>query len=79
MAGEAADMHFVDDSSGGRPVERRVAFPIVGVGIYHHALHCHRIIITFFTRSFATVVLRNNRATSVGIKEDFGRIEAHSD
>ena len=79
MAGEATDMHFVDDGSGGRPVEWRVVFPIVGARIYHHALHRHRGIITFFTRSFATVVLRNNRATSVGIKEDFGRIEAHSD
>src|SRR5438105_13244232 len=78
MAGEAAHMHFVDDSPRGGPVERRVAFPIVCTRINYHTLYRRRAIVALFSRSFATVVLRNNGAASIWVEEDFGRIEAHS-
>ncbi len=39
MAGEASHVHFINDGSRGRPMQWRVAFPIVGVGIHHNALH----------------------------------------
>ncbi len=78
MSGEAAHVHFVYDGPRRGPVERRVAFPIVRTRIRHHALHCRRGIVAFLSRSFATVVFRNNRGACVWIKEDFGGIEAHS-
>ena len=78
MAGEAAHVHFINDSPRGRPVERRVAFPIVGTWIGHHTLHSRRAIVAFLPGSFATVILRHNGAASIRIEEDFGGIEAHS-
>ena len=78
MAGEAAHMHFVDDRPRGGPVERPVAFPIVGTRIGHHTLHRRRAIVAFLPGRFATVILRNNGAASIWIEEDFGGIEAHS-
>ena len=39
MPGEAADVHLVDDRLGEWPAERRVAFPVVPVGIGHDAFH----------------------------------------
>ena len=39
VAGEAAHVHLVDDGLRGRPAQRRVAFPVVGGRIDHHALH----------------------------------------
>ena len=61
MAGKAAHMHFVDDRPRGGPVERHVAFPIVGARIGHHALHRRRAIVAFLPGSFATVILRQQR------------------
>src|SRR3954466_1840587 len=78
MAREAADMHFVDDSTRSGPVERRVAFPIVCTRINDDALHRYCGIVAFFSRSFATIVLRNSGAASIWVDEEFGRIEAHS-
>ena len=78
MAGKAAHMHFVDDCLRGGPVERHVAFPIVRTRIDHHTLHGRRAIVAFLPSSFATVILRHNGTASIGIEEDFGRIEAQA-
>ena len=78
MAREASHMHFVDDRPRGRPVERHVAFPIVGTRIDHHTFHRRRGIVAFLPGRFATVILRHNGAASIWIEENFGGIEAHS-
>ena len=53
MAGEAADVHLVDDRARGRPAQRRVAFPVVGGGIDDHALHRRRGVVARLPRGLA--------------------------
>src|SRR5262245_30071870 len=78
MFSEAANMHFVNNGLRRGSLERRVAFPIVGMRIHHDALHRPRGIVTFVSGSLATVALRNYYAPSVWVEKHFGRIEAHS-
>ena len=59
-------------------MERRVAFPIVGVGIHHDALHRRRGVVAFPARRLATVILGNNDAAAVWVKQNLGGIEPHS-
>src|SRR5262249_30291589 len=78
MTGEPTHMQFVDDSPRGGPIEGPVALPIVRPRVRPHTFHCRRAIVAFLPSRFATVILRNNGGASIGIEEDFARIEAHS-
>ena len=78
VAGKTADMHFVYDGLGRRSLERCVSFPIVSTRIGHNALNRRFCVVAFDSSCVATVILWNNRATSIRIDEDFGGIKAHS-
>ena len=53
-------------------MQQCVVFPIVRVGIHHHALHRRRGVVTFETRSIAAVILGNNKAAPVWVKKNLG-------
>ena len=76
MAGETAHVHLVDDGAGGRPAERRIAFPIVCVRIYYDTLHRGGGVIAAGARGFAAVLFGNNHAAAVRVEENFGGIES---
>src|SRR4029077_12399892 len=78
VARKTAHMHFVYDGPRRGPLEWCVSFPIVSTRIRHNALDRQRSVVAFLSGRVATVVLWNNRAASIRIDEDFGRIEAHS-
>ena len=78
MAGESAHVHLVHDGARGRPLERRIAFPVVSTRIDDHALHRRRGVVAFMAGGVATVVFRHNHATAVRVEEDFGGIKAHA-
>ena len=78
MAGEAAHVHLVNDGPGGRPVQGRVAFPIVGAGIDDDAFHGRRRVIALDARRFTAIVLGNNHAAAIGIQENLVGIKPHS-
>ena len=63
---------------GRRRFERCVSLPVVSMRICDDVFNRHCGVITFHPSCVATVVLWNNRAAPVRIKEDFGRIETHS-
>src|SRR5580693_3431728 len=77
MARETSHMHLVNDGPRGRPAKRCVAFPIVRVWIDHHALHRRGGVVAFPARSIAAVILGNNYAASIRIKENLGGIKPH--
>ena len=56
MAGEAAHVHLVNDGPRGRPLQRRVAFPVVRGRIDHHALHRRRGVVALPCARLAAVV-----------------------
>ena len=78
MAGEAAHVHLVDDGLRGRPAQRRVAFPVVGGRIDHHALHRGRAVVAGLAGGGATVAVGNRHAAAIRVEEDLGGIEAHA-
>jgi hypothetical protein len=78
VASETTHMHFVDDSLRRWPAQRLVAFPIVVGRIDHDALHRGCDIGAGLAGGVATVVIRNNHATTVGVEKDLGGIEAHA-
>jgi hypothetical protein len=78
MSRETTYMHFVYDGLRRGPIEGRVAFPIVGTRICHHALHRRGGIVTFLSGGIATVVIWNHHAPSVWVEKYFGRIESQS-
>src|SRR5947208_16883951 len=55
-------------------LQRRVAFPIVGVRIDYHTLHGRRCVVAFLAGHFATVVLGDNNSTTVWIQQDLGSL-----
>src|SRR5262245_51707502 len=71
-------MHLVHDGLGRPPLQRCVAFPIIRLHIYDHALHGGCGIVAGLPCRVATVVCWNNSAAPVRIQEDFAWIETHS-
>jgi hypothetical protein len=78
MAGEAAHMHLVHDGLRGRPAQRRVALPVVGGRIDHHALHRGRAVVTGLAGGSAIVASGDGDAAAIGVEEDLAGIEAHT-
>jgi len=76
MPREADDVHLVDDCHGEGPTQRRVALPVVNIGIDHHTLHGDRIVLPVSARHVARISVRHDDGAPVGIEERFGRIEA---
>ena len=77
MARETSHVHLVNDGPGGGAVQRRVAFPIVSVGIHHHALHRRGGVVAFEASSIAAVIPGNNYAAPVRVEENLGGIKPH--
>ena len=75
MAGEAGEVHLVDDGRGKTPTQRRVALPIVGGGVDHHALHRVRIALPVLARLPAGIRLRHDDGAPVRIEQNLARIE----
>src|SRR5580692_4661521 len=78
MTREASHMHFVNDGSGCRPLERGVALPIVSVEIDHDALHGSRGVIAFQARRFAAVTSGNQDGAAIRVQEDLVGIVPHA-
>ena len=78
VASEPAHMHFINDGSRRGFVERCVSLPVISMRICDDAFNRHRGVIAFRPSCVATVILWNNHAAPVRIKEDFGRVETHS-
>ena len=78
MAGEAAHVHLVDDRPRGGPAQRRVAFPVVGGRIRHHALHRGGGVVAGLGGGLATVLRRHHHAAAIRIQQHLGRIKPHS-
>ena len=76
MPREARDVHLVDHRGGERPAERRVALPVVEVGIHHHAPHGDRRVVARTARRRAVVPVRDDDGAPVGVEEDLRGIEA---
>ena len=77
-ASKAANVHFVDDGSGGRVADREVPLPVVGGEIRDHAFHCVRRIVAGFRSGLAAVASRHGDGTPVGIQKDFVGIETRA-
>src|SRR6476620_2113302 len=77
MSGESSHVHLVNDGPGGRPLQPCVAFPIIGVWIHYHALHRCGGVVAFQARSIAAVIVGNNYAAPVWVKEDLGGVKPH--
>ena len=77
MAGETAHVHLVNDRPRGRPAQRRVAFPVVGARIRHHALHRRGGVVAGLGGGFTTVLRRHHHAAAIRIQQHLGRIEPH--
>src|SRR4029453_9596801 len=75
VAGEPSHVQLVNDRPGGRPLKRRVAFPIVGLWIDHHALHGGRGVVALAARSLAAVIFGNDDAASIRIEEHLRGVE----
>jgi hypothetical protein len=70
VTSEAGDMHFVNDRFGERSARRRVAFPIIGIGIDDHASQGRRGIIAGFTSGVTAATCRDRNALAVSIEQD---------
>ncbi len=46
--------------------------------VHHHALHRRRGVVAFPARGIAAVILGNNYAAAVGVKQNLGGVKAHS-
>ena len=78
MAGEAPHVRLVDDGAARRPVQWRIALPIVGLRIHNHTLHRGSGVVTFQAGGFAAVAFGNNYAAAIRVEENFAGIEAQS-
>ena len=76
MAREAAHVHLVDDRARRGPVQRRVAFPVVGGRIDDHALHGGRGIVARPAAASRRVAFRDDNAAAVRIEQHLGGIES---
>ena len=76
MPREAGHVHLVDHRGGEGPAERRVALPVVGVGIHDHASHGDLRVVARAARREAVVPVRHDDGAPVGIEEDLRGIEA---
>src|SRR5262249_36626060 len=77
MAREAVHVHLVHNCARRWPLQGSVAFPIIRLHVYDHALHRCRGIVASLPRGVPTVAVRNSPAASVRIEKDFGWIETH--
>src|SRR6266850_4424334 len=78
MTREAANVHFIDDGSGGRMAEGRVTFPIVSGGIHDNTLHCRGAVVAGSVRRPAVVIFWDDDTAAIRVKKDFGWIETHA-
>src|SRR5205807_7889725 len=75
VSSEAADVHFIYDGSRGQLFQWGICFPIIGVGIDHHALHRRRRVVAFVPSCLPTVAFGNNNTTTIWIQKDLVGIE----
>jgi hypothetical protein len=61
-----------------RPAERRIALPVVGGGVDHHALHRGPAVVAGQAGGSAIIAVWHRDATAIGVEQDLGGIEAHS-
>ena len=78
IAGEPSHVQLVNDRPGGRPLQRRVALPIVGLWIDHHALHGGRGVVALPARSLAAVIFGDDHAAPIRIEEHLRGVEPQS-
>ena len=78
VTGEAAHMHLVHDRPRRGPLERGIALPVVRGDVDDNALQRRRRVVARAASGGAIVRAGNHDAATVGIQEDFGRIEAHA-
>ncbi len=78
MAGKPAHVHLIHDGSGGRSLERRIAFPIVRLHIHDHALHGGCAIVSRLGCGDAAVLLRHRHSPAIGIEQDLLMVKSQS-
>src|SRR6516164_195500 len=78
MRCESFDVQLVNDRMDWRPVNRRVAFPVIQAGIYYYALHRGGSVISFLLRCFTRVAVRDNHAPTIWVEQNFRRIKSQA-
>src|ERR1700683_2986887 len=74
MRGKSADVHFVNNSAGGRALQGNVSFPIISTWIHDDAFHRAR----GFDCSAPVVTPGNGHAAAIGIEKNLGGIETQT-
>ena len=78
MRGKAAHVHLVDDRARGGPLQRRVAFPVVGAADPPPRSSSPSRRCRPRGGCVAAVVLRNHDGAAVRVEQELGRIEAEA-
>lgn len=70
ITGEPSYVHFVNDRSSRRSLERMISFPIVGIRIHHYALHGTIAALLGARCGKTAIALGDGNGTAIRIQQD---------